>query len=99
MTLLDFHFENAVAVYIDLNVPNYIIEIEIFAALMAKSDIDLIALDKGEIETKEVCDTLMSTLCEYANTGFALMKSQMDKNTDGFLESDGLMKFIQNFCI
>ena len=65
---------------------------------MAKSDIDLIALDKGGIEMKDVCDTLMTTLCEYANTGFALMKSKMDKNADSFLESDGLMKFLQNFC-
>ena len=79
---------------------NYtILQKYVFAALVAKSDVDLIALDKGEIETKEVCDTLMTTLCEYANTGFALMKSQMDKNADGFLESDGLVKFLRNFCV
>ena len=51
----------------------------IFTALIAKSDVDLIALDKGDINVNEVCDVLMNTLNEYANSGFSLIKDQIDK--------------------
>ena len=51
----------------------------IFTALVAKSNIDLIALDKGEVSTNDVCDTLMTTLNEFANSGFRLMKNEMDR--------------------
>lgn len=70
----------------------------IFAALIAKSDIDLIALDKGDLEIKEACDTLMTTLNEYANSGFYLMKNQMDRQPEAFFENSGLLDFIKNFC-
>ena len=70
----------------------------IFTALVAKSDIDLIALDKGDIEVKDVCDVLMTTLNEYANSGFYLMKDQMEKKPECFFENSGLLEFIKNFC-
>lgn len=70
----------------------------IFTALVAKSDIDMIALDKGEIDVKDVCDVLMTTLNEYANSGFYLMKDQMEKKPECFFENSGLLEFIKNFC-
>jgi hypothetical protein len=70
----------------------------IFAALVAKTEVDLLALDKGEISSKEVCDMLMQTLCEYANSGFYLMQDQMKRDPEGFFSNDGLLKFIRNFC-
>ena len=70
----------------------------IFTALVAKSDIDLIALDKGDIDVDIACDALMTTLNEYANSGFYLMKGQLDKNPDCFFENRGLLDFIRNFC-
>ena len=70
----------------------------IFTALVAKSDVDLIALDKGDIDTKSVCDVLMTTLNEYANSGLYLMKQQIDKKPDCFFENKGLLEFIRNFC-
>lgn len=70
----------------------------IFTALVAKSDVDLIALDKGDIDTKSVCDVLMTTLNEYANSGLYLMKQQIDKKPDCFFENRGLLEFIRNFC-
>ena len=70
----------------------------IFTALVAKSDIDLIALDKGENSSKEICDALMITLNEYANTGFGIIKSEMSRNNGKFMENTGLVDFIKNFC-
>lgn len=70
----------------------------IFMALIAKSDIDLIELDKGCIEIKDACKVLMKTLNEYANMGFHLIENELRRNPNGFFENDGLLKFIQNFC-
>ena len=70
----------------------------IFTALVAKSDVDLIALDKGDIDVNEVCDVLMNTLNEYANSGFSLLKDQIDKKPDCFFENTGLLDYIKNFC-
>lgn len=70
----------------------------VFTALVTKSDIDLLALDKGDVDVNEVCDTLMTTLNEYANSGLYLMKQQIDKNPDCFFENTGLLEFIKNFC-
>lgn len=70
----------------------------IYAALIAKSDIDLIALDKGELDMQDACSILMTTLNEYANSGFYLMKDQMYKNPNYFYENNGLLQMIRNFC-
>lgn len=75
-----------------------IIQKYIFVALVAKSDIDLIGLDKGDVEVKDACDVLMKTLNEYANSGFQLMKSEIDKNHDIFFENTGLLEFIKKIC-
>ena len=70
----------------------------IFAALVAKSDIDLLALDRGDIDVKVACDILMTTLNEYANSGFYLMYDQMEKEPSCFFENNGLLQFIKKFC-
>lgn len=44
-----------------------------FAALIARTDIDFIALDKGEITQRKVVDDLISKMEEYANYGFDLI--------------------------
>ena len=41
-----------------------------FAALIARTDVDLIALDKGEIKPSKVVDQLIAKMEEYANFGF-----------------------------
>ena len=69
----------------------------IFAALVAKSDIDLLALDKGELGVKEACDVLMTTLNEYANMGLYLMNNEMNRNMGLFFENDGLLRFLKQF--
>jgi hypothetical protein len=70
----------------------------VFAALVAKSDVDLLALDKGDLDVNKACDALMTTLNEYANTGFHLLKNMIDKDMESVFENDGLLNFIKNFC-
>lgn len=69
----------------------------IFVALVAKSNIDLLALDKGEMGAEEACDELMSTLNEFANMGFYLMHNEMNRHLGLFFENEGLLKFLKNF--
>ena len=71
----------------------------IFIALIAKSDVDLIALDKGDLDVEDVCKELMNTLNEYANTGFRIIANELKNNPTSFFENDGLLKFLNNFCI
>ena len=71
----------------------------IFIALIAKSDVDLIALDKGDLDVEDVCKELMNTLNEYANTGFRIIANELKNNPTSFFENDGLLKFLKNFCI
>ena len=52
----------------------------IFAALVSRTNVDFIALDKGELSSKEVVDALMKTMEEYANGGFRQMAEMVDDN-------------------
>lgn len=71
----------------------------IFAALIAKSDIDLVALDKGELSLDDACSILMTTLNEYANTGFHYLYPVEGKPLDSkYLENDGLLNEIRMIC-
>ena len=47
--------------------------------MIARTDIDFIALDKGDISSRKAVDMLMQTMEEYANWGFHFME---DKLTD-----------------
>ena len=49
----------------------------IFIALVAKADIDWIALDKGDIKVSSVVTTLIETMEEYANYGFSVMEEKL----------------------
>lgn len=76
-----------------------IIQKYIFVSLVAKSDIDLIALDKGDLSIDDACATLMRTLNEYANSGFYLMHDMMKNNPECFYDNKGLLQQIKNFCL
>lgn len=49
----------------------------IFTALIARTDIDFIALEKGEITPRKAVDMLMQTMEEYANFGFHFMEDKL----------------------
>ena len=56
----------------------------IFIALVAKTDIDWIALDKGEIKVNTVVTSLIETMEEYANYGFSVMEEKLKEDPGYF---------------
>ncbi|MDF2833025.1 hypothetical protein [Chryseobacterium indoltheticum] len=56
----------------------------IFIALIAKTDVDLIALDKGEVTEENIIKQLMHTMESYTNGGLTLLKEKLEDNP-GFL--------------
>lgn len=58
----------------------------IFMALVAKTDIDWIALDKGDVKVSSVVSNLIETMEEYANYGFSVMEEKL-KEDKGFFFS------------
>lgn len=58
----------------------------IFVALVAKTDIDWIALDKGDIKVSSVAASLLETMEEYANYGFTILEDKL-KEDKGFFFS------------
>lgn len=49
----------------------------IFIALVAKTEIDWLALDEGKIEANEVANKLIKTMEEYANYGYYVMADKL----------------------
>ena len=56
----------------------------IFIALVAKTDIDWIALDKGDIKVNTVVTSLVETMEEYANYGFSVMEEKLKEDPGYF---------------
>jgi len=56
----------------------------IFIALVAKTDIDWIALDKGDIKVNTVVTSLIETMEEYANYGFSVMEEKLKEDPGYF---------------
>jgi len=59
----------------------------IFIALVAKTDIDWIALDKGVIEPGAVVTALVNTMEEYANYGFSVMEEKLNEDKGYFFSN------------
>lgn len=56
----------------------------IFIALVAKTDVDWIALDKGDIKVNTVVTSLIETMEEYANYGFSVMEEKLKEDSSYF---------------
>lgn len=56
----------------------------IFIALVAKTNIDWISLDKGDIKVNTVVASLIETMEEYANYGFAVMEEKLKEDAGFF---------------
>lgn len=68
----------------------------IFVALVARTDIDLLALDRGDIEPKEVVSQLIQTMEEYANYGFAEIEDKLENQPDFFYQNTGFLSLFMN---
>ena len=56
----------------------------IFIALVAKTDVDWISLDKGDIKVNTVVTNLIETMEEYANYGFSVMEEKLKEDSGYF---------------
>ncbi len=69
----------------------------LFAALIARTDIDFIALDKGEITERKVVDLLIDKMEQYANFGFSFMLEKMEENPNCFSGESAFLKLFLSF--
>ena len=63
-----------------------------FAALIAKTDIDFIALDKGEMPIKKAVDSIMQTMEEYINWGLDYISEKMEDNPNYFFKDTAFLR-------
>lgn len=66
----------------------------IFIALLAKTDLDLIALEKGTITDSQAIDMLKDTMEQYANYGFHAIEEKMKDNPNYFYKNTGFLDMI-----
>jgi len=66
----------------------------IFAALVAKTDFDIMALEKGEATEDEISRELIQTMEAYTNGGLVLIKEKLDTNPNYFLHPTSFLNSI-----
>lgn len=69
----------------------------IFIALVAKSDIDFIALDKGEITLRKAVDILMDTMEEYINWGLDYIEDKILSDSNYFFSPTAFLDVFLGF--
>lgn len=68
-----------------------------FMALVARTGIDWIALDKGDITPRKVVDSLIDKMEKYANFGFDFMQDKLEDNPDYFYKETAFLQVFLNF--
>lgn len=68
-----------------------------FAALIARTNVDLIALDKGEITARSVVDKLITTMEQYANFGFDYIEEQLENDPNYFFKESAFLRVFTSF--
>lgn len=69
----------------------------IFMALIARTDIDFIALDKGEIKLSTVVDMLMTTMNEYINCGLDYIEDKVLSDSNYFFSPTAFLDVFLGF--
>lgn len=69
----------------------------IFAALVAKTDVDYIALDKGDITPRKVVDMLINKMEQYANYGFDYIQEKLEINPNHFFNDTSFLRIFTAF--
>lgn len=69
----------------------------IFAALVAKTDIDWIALDKGDITPRSVVDQLIDKMEQYANFGFDYIQEKLEDDPNHFFKESAFLRVFTSF--
>lgn len=67
--------------------------------MVAKTDMDLLALDKDLITPSEAVTKLIVTMEEYANYGFFYMEDKLTDNPDYFFRKSAFLDLFLNFLV
>lgn len=65
-----------------------------FIAQIAKTDVDLIALEKGELDEEDAVKALIKTMEAYTNGGLILIKEKLEDNPNYFLQPTSFLDMI-----
>lgn len=68
-----------------------------FAALVAKTDIDFISLEKGEITVNDAANSLKSKMEEYANYGFHYLEEMLEDDPNSLFKDSAFLKIFTSF--
>lgn len=66
----------------------------IFMSLVAKSDLDFIALDKGDLSEDMAIKELITLMESYTHGGLTLLKEKLEENPNYFLQSTSFLNLI-----
>jgi hypothetical protein len=66
----------------------------IFIALLAKTNIDLVLLEKGELDEDHAVRDLIKTMESYTNGGLILIKEKLEENPNYFLQPTSFLNMI-----
>ena len=67
-----------------------------FVALVARTDVDFIALEKGDLSLEDAVSALKCTMEEYANYGFDFISDKLEDNPEYFYKDPGFLEvFLQ----
>lgn len=68
-----------------------------FAALIAKTDIDFISLEKGEMNVNDAANTLIDKMEEYANYGFHYLEDMLEDDPNSLFKDSAFLKVFTSF--
>lgn len=71
----------------------------IFSALVARTDIDWLALDKGEIAPSAVVDKLINKMEQYANFGFDFIQEKLEQDPNYFFKESAFLNIFTSFLV
>lgn len=67
----------------------------IFMAVVAKSNLDLIGLEKDDCDERAIKKEMQTTLEEYTNSGLYIIADILDDNREAFLDPSSFLREIQ----
>jgi hypothetical protein len=65
-----------------------------FIALLAKTDLDIVALEKGELGEDDDVKLLIKKMESYNNGGLFLIKEKLEENPNYFLQPTSFLNMI-----
>ena len=68
----------------------------IFMAVVSKSNLSLVALDKDEMDVMDAVKELINVLEEYTNGGLTIIKEKVEDELSPFLTSDSFLQLLLN---